>query len=495
MLLGIDLGTTVLKVAAFAERTGAPQAQATRRLPVRAFKDGGREQRPRQIDRAFKEAVAELRQCLGASWRTVAGVGLAAQGGSTLIVERVSGHPLTPMLLWNDGRAERYMGGIAARTTPQFWQRFTLRNVPPAGLGRLLWLKATHPGLFKVKNLHVGAGEYLFFKMTGVWRQDAGNAIQIGSYNAVAEKLAADALDLVDVPLSFVAPLRQGHETAPLSREGARLLGLPAGIPVAGPYIDQEAAYLSAVGTSGRPLQCSLGTAWVGNFALPKRVGGWSPFQLVLPNPAGDGKLAVQPLLTGNAPWDWALETFLDSDHDTALSQANRLFRRALLPPRGLIVVPWLTQPNPLNRTCQGGGTFFGVSASTTKADLIRAVAAGMAFELARMFDEVKRSGIADAVVLGGGASRGWFFRTLIAALFGPLPVYRQTYEALAAAAGAVFAFSPKAARLSAKQVTAPARAALEEIRERYIEYLAVFDRLYKSVPEAAAYSFKGSMK
>ena len=43
----------------------------------------------------------------------------------------------------------------------------------------------------------------------------------------------------------FVAPLRPGHETAPLSAAGARLLGLTAGIPVAGPYNDHEAGHLA----------------------------------------------------------------------------------------------------------------------------------------------------------------------------------------------------------------------------------------------------------
>ncbi|HIE10420.1 MAG TPA: hypothetical protein EYP62_02290, partial [Kiritimatiellae bacterium] len=36
-----------------------------------------------------------------------------------------------------------------------------------------------------------------------------------------------------------------------------------------------------------------------------------SPFQLVLPSPVGSGHLVVQPLLTGNVTWDWALQTFV----------------------------------------------------------------------------------------------------------------------------------------------------------------------------------------
>ncbi|MBN2309865.1 MAG: hypothetical protein JXR94_12900, partial [Candidatus Hydrogenedentes bacterium] len=286
MLLGIDLGTTVLKVCAFDARSGATLGQAARRLAVHKTPDGGREQRPGAVDRAFSSAAAELRGLLGARWGRVAGIGLAAQGGSSIIADRRSGKASTPMILWNDGRTRGHSSRLAGGIPTAFWRERVLRDFAPTGLGRLLWLKEERPELFRHDTIHAGAGEYLFFKMTGVWRQDAGNAIQIGSFNAATKRLDPALFDLVGVPLSFVAPLRQGHETAPLCAKAARSLELPTGIPVAGPYIDQEAGYLSACAAAGRPLQCSLGTAWVGNYAVADDAVGASPYQLVLPNPA-----------------------------------------------------------------------------------------------------------------------------------------------------------------------------------------------------------------
>jgi sugar (pentulose or hexulose) kinase len=491
VLLGIDAGTTVLKVCAFDATTGALLGNAAQRLRVEGQADGRREQKTATLDRAFEACIEEVRQALGKQWGSVAGIGLAAQGGSTIVAQRSTGKALTPMILWNDGRAQSQTARLIACTSRRFWQKVALYSSPPAGLARLMWLKEHQPALLTDDNIHVGAGEYLFHRLTGVWRQDAGNAIQIGSYNAVTQQLDQSLLDLVGVPLSFVAPLRQQHETAALSDSGSQLLSLDAGTPVVGPYIDQEAGYLSSLSASARPLHCSLGTAWVGNFILPRHMAGASPTQLVLPSPDGPGRLVVQPLMAGNVTWDWGLEQLLDKSQAKALDKADSIFAESVLPPDGLIAVPWFTQSNPLNASDYGGGAFFGVGAQTNKADLLRALAVGMACELARVFDDLKRSDAIKCVVLGGGASKGAFFRDLIAALFDPMPVVCQTDQDLCVARGAVYAFGKRAAQAKTERVRSSRNGFRERVQRSYELYRNVFDRVYGAVPDSGAFQLE----
>ena len=266
ILIGIDLGTTALKMCAFDARTGKALAIAAASLEVRSFPDGGREQNLSMLNRSFLSCAAHLRGQLGHAWKKVNGIGVAAQAGSTIVFDRGSDKPVTPMILWNDGRSHVQLSQLASRKDIRFWRKHTLCDVPPAGLGRLLWLKETRPELFAGERLHIGAGEYLFYRLTGVWRQDAGNALQVGSYNAAEKRLTSKLFDSIGIPLSMVAPLRQGSGIFPLSQSGARMLRLSKDTPAAGPYFDQESGYLSASGSSESPLQCSLGTAWVGNF-------------------------------------------------------------------------------------------------------------------------------------------------------------------------------------------------------------------------------------
>ncbi len=488
ILLGIDIGTTALKLCVFERLGGALRAEATRRLRVDTLPDGGKETPIPALDRAFASALGEVRAAVGVTaWKRLAGIGLAAQGGSSIIADRATGRALTPMLLWNDGRTRHELDAIVRRAPPDIWRRRVLSDSPPAGLGRLVWLRERRPELFDDRRIHIGAGEYLYMRLTGRWQQDAGNAIQIGSYNAAAQRLDDSLLALIGVPVSFFAPLRQGHATAPLSREGAQAIGTRTNVPVAGPYIDQEAGYLAAVGVAPHPLDCSLGTAWVGNFVLPAHLEGWSPQQLVIPAPTGRGRLVILPVPTGNAAWEWGLRELVGStDSRDALRRATVILRE--LPPSDLIAVPWFAQANPAPPHVEGAGVFLGLHERTTHKQLLRALAAGMVCELARVLAAVASSRAIDGVVLGGGMSRGPFFLNALAALFAPLPCFVRAREASPAARGALFAFSAKIAAADVRRMLPPEPEFADALRGAYERYVAAFQRVYGNVAAGEAY-------
>lgn len=489
LLLGIDLGTTVLKAGVFDRVSGRVRARAGRRLNVRNTADGGHELRSGSIDRAFAEVLTTLRQQLGAEWTTIRGVGLAAQGGSNMIVHRATGRACSPMMLWTDGRVGALLDKLSQGRGSRFWRGFSLFDSPPGGLARMWWMSERFPECFNGDHIHIGAGEHLFHKLTGVWRQDAGNAIQIGTYNARKRALDSALLDLIGVPLSFVAPLRKGHETSVVSSRGARTLGLSAGIPVAGPYIDQEAGYMAAAGCSRSPMQCSLGTAWVANFLLPRGTKGSSPTQLVLPAPVGEGRLVIQPMLAGNSAWDWGLQTLLGDSLEQALTQAAAIFRERLLPPPGLAAFPGVACKNPDRVQLRGAAAFHGMDLLHTPADLLRALAAGVVFEARRYVGGVIERGCVDSVVLGGGASKGAHFGKLFSSLWHPLPVYQQVEEDLSVAQGALYALSPRAAQARTRKLTLPSERRRAEARSAYEDYLKTFERVYGDVPEGRPFA------
>ncbi|MCK5850289.1 MAG: hypothetical protein KAH23_05185 [Kiritimatiellae bacterium] len=474
ILIGVDVGSTVLKAAAFDAASGRVLAEVGERLKLRVTKDGGREQSAVSLGRAMDMSFAGLRKKLGNEWKNIAGIGLAAQGGSTIIVDRLTGKPHTPMMVWNDTRANSYATRVMKGATPAFWRRHTMRDRPGAGLAKILWLKDQRPEIMNRDNMYVGAGEYCYFKLTGLWRQDACNALQIGCYNAVRECLDQRLMDHVCMPLSFVAPLRKGHETHPLAVSTARRLGLSPGIPIAGPYMDHEAGYLSAVGVSKRPLQCSLGTAWVGNFAREAKQQRTSGSELVLPAIVGKGKLVVQPLLTGNVTWDWALEQFLDSNHEKALKISRRIFSKALLPHEGLVALPWLNIANHLRESVVGRAAFCGMGPQTDRDDLVRAVGVSLNYEMRRVFTDVKKNRDVDCLVLGGGASRDKAFRIILASLFAPLPVRAVREPDLSGVRGALYVFSKTVARAKTDRIVLPEKSVQKRILKEYEYYLEV---------------------
>jgi sugar (pentulose or hexulose) kinase len=491
MYLGIDIGSTSLKAAAFDARRGWLLAQAEHRLPLDVDETGRREQDPAALIRALSATTTSLRRQVGDRWRRVRGIGLATQGGSTILVNRKTGTPATPMILWNDTRAFGHFHKIAAQFPPRWWRAFSLRDEPGMGLARALWMREQWPRLFKDTPLCIGAGEHVYFALTGKWRQDACHALQSGCYDAVHNRLTSRPLAELGLPTDFYAPLRQEHETHPLTQSAAALLKLAVGIPVAGPYNDHEAGYLSVLHVSRRPLECSLGTAWVGNFVLPPACRGYSPFQLWIASPTGNGRQIIMPLMTGNVTLDWALATFVHADHKTALARAERILAKQPLPPAGLVALPWLNRPNALRPTQTGSAAFFGIGPATTHADLFRAVVAAMAFEFARVFARVAKSGAVDSLVLCGGAAKSAHVCSLFAALFAPKPIHRVIETELMGTRGCLYAFDPQIARAPVAPVRCDARLDRKVLAEAQSLYTNTFDRLYAHVKAGGPYTLK----
>ena len=244
---------------------------------------------------------------------------------------------------------------------------------------------------------------------------------------------------------------------------------------------------MSVIGVSKRPLQISLGTAWVGNFILSCRNRWTSPVQLVLPAPVGRGSLVVQPLLTGNVAWDWALERYLDRDHAKALRRAGMVFSSRLLPTEELRSIPWLHVPNAIEPR--------GVrvdSCRTDPAESVRQMAVSLVCELTRVLGEVIEKRKVDGIVLGGGASKGEFFRTLVAALAHPLPVLHQCEDDIAGPRGTLYAFGEKCARARTQRVRTPRAAVRRAVAQVYEQYVDLFNRLYGKVPIAGKLRFSG---
>jgi sugar (pentulose or hexulose) kinase len=198
--------------------------------------------------------------------------------------------------------------------------------------------------------------------------------------------------------------------------------------------------------------------------------------------------LVIQPLLTGNVTWDWALKCWIDPTPERAMQEQQRVFTDSLLPPFGLTAIPWLNRPHPFRPDCIGGASLVGIGPSTTREDLLRAIASAMVFEFDRVFEEVMGRGVVDSVVLSGGASRGNHFVHLIAALFDPLPVVRIEEEDWTGARGSLYAFSPHVAQASAVPVDLPQSIDREAVAAGRALYRDVFQALGSNVPAAERY-------
>jgi sugar (pentulose or hexulose) kinase len=132
--------------------------------------------------------------------------------------------------------------------------------------------------------------------------------------------------------------------------------------------------------------------------------------------------MVVRVMRAGSATWDWACRAAAVKKGPAAIVQAQQSLRDGMPPPVGLVALPWLTQPGPWGLS--SGGGILGITTETSRADLLRAIAAGMCFELKAVVAPAIQAGNIDAVVLTGGASRSKYFQRFLAGLLAPTPVY-----------------------------------------------------------------------
>lgn len=105
LLLGIDVGTTNIKVIVFTT-SGAPAASASVATPTERPQPGWAEHDPHIL---WESVVAAIRRALAAidDPRRVRGLAVASVGEAGVLLD-ARGEPLTPIIAWYDRRTATY---------------------------------------------------------------------------------------------------------------------------------------------------------------------------------------------------------------------------------------------------------------------------------------------------------------------------------------------------------------------------------------------------
>src|SRR5215217_540276 len=129
LIIGIDLGTQSVRVV-LAEEDGTVVGSASAPLSSIRSDEVRHEQNPEAWWTAVGEAASEVTAGLGG--REVQGLAICSTSGTTLLTDD-EGRPLTPAIMYNDGRA-------AEEAREEVWDSLGYRISSSYALPRLLWL-------------------------------------------------------------------------------------------------------------------------------------------------------------------------------------------------------------------------------------------------------------------------------------------------------------------------------------------------------------------
>lgn len=180
LILTIDLGTTLFKLAVFDEQGNT---RALRRVapPIVHRNPGWVEIEPAAFKDRIIQTVTELHADLGDDWKDIAAVSFASQANSFILSDD-SGHELTPIILWTDNRAAtmegelRRLDGIAEFAAATGVPRLS----PQFAAAKLLWLRTHEPSLSRSARQFASISDYFTHWMTGESVTEAGVAALTG---------------------------------------------------------------------------------------------------------------------------------------------------------------------------------------------------------------------------------------------------------------------------------------------------------------------------
>jgi xylulokinase len=388
VLLGIDIGSTAMKAAAFDERGGPLAAvRLEYRKPVQGADDWWRTavRAVRQLLRTKPELTGEI-----------TGIGLSGRGGTRVFLDR-GGRPIPfpPGFAVSAEAMARAVELAGSRRGPH-GLRF---------LASILQLRESCPREFALTSRAMVAKDYVVFQMTGHAVTDPASGPDLEAWpQGVVEAPELEHVRLSEVRWPWVAAGR-------LREPVAAQLGLEPGIVVATGAHDGAAATVGAGAAHAGAHSVTLGTNAVYRMINDDASREQSRFWTVLP-----GLMAYGADVTlGGYAVDWVIR-MLGGSHERLSAEASRLTPGSdgvtFLPQMGGRVLP--------NPNASVSAAFAGIKRSTRREHLYRAVLEGNAFALRGAREALLAQGLPDGeIYLTGGGTRSPLWRQILAAVFG----------------------------------------------------------------------------
>ena len=178
--------------------------------------------------------------------------------------------PLTPAFTWEYAGAKATAAEL--RASPEYTNRYYHRHgcmvhaLYPAF--QLLHLK--RQGFrFDDANVFTQSG-YNFWRLTGARRETGSTMSGCGMLNIHSLDYDSELFAEIGIGAGQLGPLADYRETVPLSAEGARLLGIKAGVPVLPPYPDGALNQVAAGALVPGIMTCSIGTSAALRLSVPR---------------------------------------------------------------------------------------------------------------------------------------------------------------------------------------------------------------------------------
>jgi gluconokinase len=443
VIVGVDVGTTSVKAAAFAPGS-AWRRVAVREYPLLEPLTGHEVQDPDKIVSATASAMTE---CIaGTDGCEILAVSLSAAMHGLLALDG-NKRPLTPLVTWADGRASEEARDLQQSPRVAELRRGTGIPVHPmTPLTKLVWFSRHEPAIWAAARWWVGLKDYLLDWLTGTLATELSSASATGLLDLSTRDWNALALETCGLSADRLPPILATTALLSIAPEVAHRIGLPAGTPVVAGAADGPLANLGTGALEPGVACLSLGTSGALRMATdgPRLDELGMLFCYALTDQVWVEGRAIS---NGASVLRWAGRSLApDVVASVGASEADEavleLAASVEAGSDGLVMLPFLVAERAPLWGPSLHGAYLGLGREHTRAHLLRAAVEGVCIQMRVILDRLASVQPVTSVRATGSAFRSRLWREVMAAaLDRPLRVVEGAEgTALGAAALGLFA-------------------------------------------------------
>jgi xylulokinase len=412
LLLGIDVGTTGVRAAAF-DGKGRLAADASEACPHSTPAPGRAEADPETWWHAVKTTCKRVVAQVGAE--AVAAVGITGQAPTALLVDDAC-KPLGPAVLWLDVRAAAEAKALDATLGPGGAESIGGNRMHAYFLGpKLAWLRAHEAGTLGRAAYVLQSHAFVGMCLTGEAACDASTAMLCAPlFDARAGTWSEIGARAVGVPLAVLPRIAKAHDVlGRVTREAAASTGLREGTPVVAGGGDFAASALGVGVTSDGQACLMLGTA--GNLLMPMREPRFDPRLINSHHVGSSSWLALGGTLCG-AALEWFRRACAPG---VAWEQLEAEAGAIDVGAGGVVMLPYLQGERTPVWDEQARGAFFGLELTHGRGHLVRALFEGIALGFADCLAVARDAGtqVQEAIAANGAGKSALLRQTLADAM------------------------------------------------------------------------------
>ena len=447
-ILAFDFGTSGVTVGLYNPQTNQMEAFGEGAYQDRTGLKNDRwiEQDPRDWVQGMVEAVAALRNQVDLDAVQILGIGIGGHMHALVVLDKDNQPVLNDKgalvrggVMWNDPRGEAEGQALSKLFGEPIPARLTA--------SRVRWFAENHVASWQAQVHRVAVpSTYIALALTGSFGigpgEGSGMVGQLDATGAVSE----EKLKQIDplLPSRMPAIGKAGEVLGKLNAAGAKLLGLPEGIPVAYPEGDQPIGMVASGCVQPGQASISLGNSVVfnavGTSPILTERGAIDSFRTA----SGD-HLLMTCVTSGTVVFDQVVELFRPLwPKERSLDELRCWLtdEAAAVPPgsNGVVALPFYLGEGVF-RQPQAFGSLLGFHRKQLTAGVLtRASMEATSLVMRYGYDQMKRCGLrpVERLVLSGGGSQNTLWPQIIADVFG-VPVVKPQDAHEAATRGAAY--------------------------------------------------------